>query len=52
MLLYLSCDSFLMKMRLKLDVQVKLTGSCNCLLLEAFLPPQFQRIAVKPFSYF
>ena len=52
MLLYLSRDSFLMKLRLKMDVQVKLAGGCNCLLLEAFLPPQFQRIAVEPFGYF
>ena len=41
-----------MKLRLKLDVQVKLAGGCNGLLLEAFLAAQLQRIAVKSPGYF
>ena len=52
LLLYLLCYSFLMKLGLKLDVQVKLAGCCNCLLLETFLAAQLQRIAVKPPGYF
>ena len=41
-----------MKLGLKLDVQVKLTGGRNCLLLDAFLAAQLQSIAVKSPGYF